>query len=261
MDDAGKKGERNKQLSGYEKWVEKLAPKPGQTPTGVRTFVGLLRQSPSDPDAYELFQTLDMGSSLQIRKEDVVHLEDLASDKSPFGALGGSRVYVRVGATITSLRTSTSTFTAGTSAPDDFDLDIRLGARLPFAATSPQTIPETGCGAGCDTIAPFTDPDVCQIVPLTQGANCETIGCIPTKAGASVCFCAPFTQRCITANTCNNTCQNTCQTCQTNCGTCQTCQTHCGTCHTCHTQCGGAICNLHTHLATACNPQGCVIKR
>ena len=129
MDDAGKKGERNKQLSGYEKWVEKLAPKPGQTPTGVSTFVGLLRQSPSDPDAYELFQTLDMGSSLQIRKEDVVHLEDLASDKSPFGALGGSRVYVRVGATITSLRTSTSTFTAGASAPDDFDLDIRLGAR------------------------------------------------------------------------------------------------------------------------------------
>jgi hypothetical protein len=258
MDDTSKKSGRNKQPSAHEAWLEKLAPKPGQAPTGVKTYVGLLRQSPSDPDAYELFQTLDMSSSLQIRKEDVVHLEDLATDKSPFGTLGGSKLYVRLGAKITSVRTSTSTFTAGSTAPDDFDLDIRLGARRPLASSSPQTIPDTGCGDACDTIPPFTDPDVggCQINPLTQGANCQTLGCIPTKAGISICFCPPFTQDCPTANTCNNTCQNTCQTCHTNCGTCQTC----ATCHTCRTQCGGAICNLQTRLATVCNPHGCVIK-
>jgi hypothetical protein len=265
MDETSKKTDRSKQIAAHEKWQEKLAPAAGQRPTGVKPYIGLLRQSPSDADLYELFQTLDMSSSLQIRKEDVVHLEDLASDKSPFGTLGGSKLYVRLGAKITSVRTSTSTFTAGSSAPDDFDLDIRLGARRPFTSSSPQTIPDTGCGDACDTIPPFTDPDAGGCVLLTAGAICQPTlggaGCVPTKAGISICFCAPFTQDCLTANTCNNTCQNTCQTCHTNCGTCQTCQTQCATCHTCHTQCGGAICNLHTRLNTVCNPQGCVIKR
>lgn len=242
MDDTSKKA---KQQPVNEKWQEKLAPKPGQKPVGVRTFTGLLRQSPSDPDAYELFQTLDMSSSLQIRKEDVVHLEDIATDKSPFGTLGGNKVYVRLGATITSVRTSTSTFTAGSSAPDDFDLDIRLGARRSFASPAAEnTIPDTGCGNACETIPPFTDPDVggCKVDPPTQGAICHFFteveaACIPTKAGISICYCAPFTQNCITPGTC----QNTCNTCQTQCG---------------------VRCVIHTRIAaTACNPQGCVIKR
>jgi hypothetical protein len=239
MDDTSKKTDRNKQQSPNDKWQEKLAPTPGQKPTGVSTFTGLLRQSPSDADAYELFQTLDMSSSLHIRKQDVVHLEDLPADKSPFGSLGGNKVYVRLGATITSVRTSTSTFTAGSTAADDFDLDIRLGARRSTGSpVGNQTIPDTGCGPDCDNIPPFTDPDVggCQV--LTQGAICQiqTEGCIPTKAGISICFCAPFTQRCITPGTC----QNTCQTCQTQCG---------------------VRCQMHTRIAaTQCNPRGCVIK-
>ena len=60
MDDPARKATAANSSPAHEKWVEKLAPKPGQAPTGVRTFVGLLRQSPSDPEAYELFQTLDM---------------------------------------------------------------------------------------------------------------------------------------------------------------------------------------------------------
>lgn len=238
MDDTSKKTDRSKQSAARGKWEEKLAPKAGQKPTGVRAFVGLLRQSPTDADAYELFQTLDMSSSLQIRKEDVAHVEELPTDKSPFGTLGGSKVFVRLGAKITSVRTSTSTFTAGSSAPDEFDLDIRLGARRSFASpAADNTIPETGCGAGCDTIAPFTDPDAggCQV--LSAGAICQhTIaGCIPTQEGASICFCPPFTLGCITPGTC----QNTCQTCQTQCG---------------------RACLLHTRIFTQCNPRGCVLQ-
>jgi hypothetical protein len=238
MDDTSKKADRNKQSQAHAKWEEKLAPKPGQAPSGVRTFVGLLRRSPSDESAYELFQTLDMSSSLLIRQEDVVHLEELAPDKSPFGTLGGSKVFVRLGAEITSIRTSTSTFTAGSSSPDDFDLDIRLGGgagRSADISTGPQTIPDTGCGNDCETIPPFTDPDTGCASPQTI-LNCPTLGCIPTKAGISICYCAPFTQVCIT----QNTCQNTCQTCQTQCG---------------------RICFVpHTRIFTACNPRGCVFK-
>jgi hypothetical protein len=238
MDETSKKTDRSKQIAAHEKWQEKLAPAAGQRPTGVKPYIGLLRQSPSDADLYELFQTLDMSSSLQIRKEDVVYLEDIPADKSPFGSLGGSKVYVRLGATITAIRTSTSTFTASSTAADEFDLDIRLGARRAFASpAADNTIPETGCGAGCDTIAPFTDPDAggCQV--LSAGVICQETfaGCIPTQAGISICFCAPFTQRCITPGTC----QNTCQTCQTQCG---------------------RICMLHTRIMTQCNPRGCVLQ-
>jgi len=241
MDETGKKSGSSKQPSPHDKWLEKLAPTPGQTPIGVETYVGLLRQSPSDPDTYELFQSLDMSSSLQIRKQDVVHLEELASDKSPFGTLGGSKLYVRLGAEITSVLTSKSTFAAGSSATDDFDLDIRLGARRPIASPAAgNTIPDTGCGVKCGQIPPYTDPDVkgCQL--LTAACQ-KTINTCHTNCGT--CW----------------TCQ-TCQTCQT-CGvTCQTCLTQCATCHTCFTHCGGAICDLQTHLATVCNPHGCVIK-
>jgi hypothetical protein len=235
MDNPGKKGISNKQSSEHEKWQEKLAPQPGQAPTGVSIFVGLLRQSPSDANSYELFRTLDMSSCLQFLKEDVVHLEELPEDKSPFGSLGGSKVYVRVGAKITSVRTSTRTFTAGASAPDEFDLDIRLGSRGASVSTgTEQTIPDTGCGDACDTIAPFTDPDTGCAPPQTL-QNCPTIGCIPTRAGISICFCAPFTQDCITPGTCQNTC------------------------HTCQTQCG-RFCMIQTRILTQCNPRGCVVK-
>ena len=138
-----------------------------RSPQGVTSYVGLLRQSPNDDDAYELYLGLDMRSHLRIQKADVVHWENLSPEKSPFGSLGGCRVLVRKGARITSVRTATSTFESGAS--DDFDLDIRLGARASAGTGGGnQTIPETGCGTDCDTIPPFSDPDAgCKTVPAT----------------------------------------------------------------------------------------------
>src|SRR6516225_6971819 len=102
-----------------ERWVERLGAERGKTPPGVTTYVGLLRQSPDDPKSYQLYRTLDMSSCLHIEKADVVHIEELAPDKSPFGSLGGARVFVRRGAKVVSVRTATSTFEAG---EDEFDL-------------------------------------------------------------------------------------------------------------------------------------------
>jgi hypothetical protein len=265
--DEKKKGDSDKPAPD-EKWVERLRSTGGGTPTGVTTYVGLLRQSPADSNAYHLYLTLDMGSYLQIQKDDVLHLENLTPDKSPFGSLGGSRVYVRLGAQVKSVRTSTSSFSAG--APDEFDLDIRLGGR-PQRATGggggPQTIPDTGCGPDCDTIQPFTDPDsaTCNTCAFTcQGCpnTIDTCPCI-TQGGATCApICQPITRgftcltNCGTCNTCQTNCGtcNTCQTCRTNCGTCQT---QCGTCHTCRTRCGQETCRACTHIFTECNQHTC----
>jgi hypothetical protein len=250
MADINKKGDSSKKPAPYEKWLEKLAPQPGQAPTGVTTYIGLLRESPSDADAYQLYQTLDMASSLHIRKEDVLHLEDLPADKSPFGTLGGSKVFVRRGARITSVRTASNTFEAGSAVPDDFDLDIRLGARRPVAATA-NSIPFTACGDECGKLPPFSDPDAggCKVNPFTP--QCTNLTpCIPDNpTGYSVCACGLPTVECVTVA---QTCDTNCGTCHTNCGTCQT---QCGTCNTCLTHC--QTCGPCTHQLTRCNQRNC----
>lgn len=279
MDETKKKPQATKQPVPDEKWVELLGTAPGSTPTGVTTYVGLLRQNPEDPNSYQLYQTLDMGACLHIQKDDVVHIEELPPDRSPFGSLGGARIFVRKGGKIKSVRTFTGTFEAGA---DDFDLDIRLGARKPLASSGTlecaPTIPETGCGDACDNLPPFSDPDVgpCHTVPklvcgATAGANCTIqtcAGCPPT--GQATCQCTPPTHtncnntciitNCGTCETCATNC-GTCQTCATNCGTCQTCHTNCGTCqaHTCATRCGQPTCVACTHVVTRCPGQNCQI--
>jgi hypothetical protein len=267
MDEEKKKGDPQKP-SHDEKWVEKLSAAKGGTPAGVTTYVGLLRESPADNTAYHLYLTLDMGSYLQIQKDDVLHLENLPPDKSPFGSLGGARVYVRLGATVKSIRTSTNTFSAG--AADEFDLDIRLGGRRTATGGGggPQTIPDTGCGPDCGNIPPFTDPDsaTCNTCAFTCVGCPDTINtcpCPPTGGGFT-CFpiCRPITRsftcvtNCGTCNTCATNCGtcNTCQTCRTNCGTCQT---QCGTCQTCQTRCGQETCIACTHIFTECNQHTC----
>lgn len=265
-----------------EKWVEHLGAKGGRPPAGVKVYIGLLRESPDDAGWYQLYRTLDMRSSLHIRKEDVLHIEELPADKSPFGSLGGARVFVRRGAKIKSVRTTTSTFAAGA---DDFDLDIRLGRKTPFASSGTlectPTIPETGCGDACENLPPFSDPDVgpCHTVPATfcgctDQCTLATCGCPPT--GQPTCQCNPPTQtncpqtciltNCGTCQTCATNC-GTCLTCATNCGTCQTCATNCGTCHTncgtcqahtCATKCGQETCGPCTHVVTRC-PGRCQI--
>lgn len=247
-----------------ENWVKHLSGK-GEAPEGVKTYVGLLRQSPSDPDVYEVYLGLDMRSCLHVQKKDVVHWEDLPADKSPFGTLGGSRIYVRLGANIKSVTTSTSTFEAG--AEDEFDLDIRLGGRQAIAAAGDnQTIPNTGCGAACETISPFTFGANCGFLETAFpcvateglcGVTQATCVCPPTQGGKTCGANCLITR----ALTCVTRC-GTCQTCQTQCGTCNTCatcRTNCGTCNTCNTRCGQETCGpCNTHIFTACNHNTCI---
>ncbi len=273
MDDSDKKAPSTNAPN--ESWVERLGAGTSKTPPGVTSYVGLLRQSPGDPTLYELYRTLDMSSCLHIGKTDVVHIDELAADKSPFGSLGGSRVFVRRGAKIVSVKTKTSTFEAGSG---DFDLDIRLGRKVPSASSGTlecaPTIPDTGCGDACENQPPFSDPDVGPCHTLNTMCGCtnqctlETCGCPPT--GQPTCQCNQPTrtncpQTCIITNcgtceTCATNC-GTCQTCATNCGTCQTCATNCGTCHTdcgtcqahtCATKCGQETCVACTHVVTRC---------
>jgi hypothetical protein len=246
-------------------WVDHLGGQGATAPTGVTPYVGLLRESPDDESMYQLYLGLDMRSCLYIQKADVAHWEDLPKEKSPFGSLGGSRVYVKDGAKIKSVRTTATTFESG--AVDEFDLDIRLGSRSGFAAAGNQTIPETGCGAACETIPPFTDPDVCQVA--TGFATCDractindTCVCPPTRGGKTCgvnCqITRAFTCTCHTLQTCNTNC-GTCQTCATCATQCGTCATHCGTCrvNTCNTKCGQETCVACTHIFTQCNQHGC----
>jgi hypothetical protein len=246
-----------------ESWVKRLTSGSGDTPEGVTTYVGLLRESPSDESVYLVYLSLDMRSCLHVQKSDVLHWEDLPPDKSPFGSLGGSRIYVRLGARIKAVTTASSELEAG--AVDEFDLDVRLGTRAGgfAAAAENQTIPDTGCGPACATISPFTFGANCGFLETafpcvaTQGlcgATLATCVCPPTQGGKTCGVNCQITR----ALTCVTRC-GTCQTCQTQCGTCQTCRTNCGTCNTCNTRCGQETCGpCNTHIFTACNHNTCV---
>jgi hypothetical protein len=250
-------------LTPDESWVKRLLGD-GDAPSGVITYVGLVRETPGNDRQIDIYLTLDMRSCIQVQRADVVFLENLTPEQSPFGSLGGSRVYVKLGAQIKSVRTVTKSVEAG--AADEFDLDIRLGARASVTGIGGnQTIPNTGCGADCETIPPFSDPDVggCVSVPQTI-CNCslqctiDTCVCVPTRSGKTCGANCQITR----ALTCN-TCETNCGTCATNCGTCATncgtCATHCGTCrvNTCNTKCGQETCVACTHIFTQCNQHGC----
>jgi hypothetical protein len=269
MADGKKKADRSDQTGPSEDWADRLGGRGEHDLTGVVTYTGLLRQSPSDENVYQLYLSLDMGSCLYIQKRDVVHWEDLPAEKSPFGSLGGCRVYVRDGATIKSVRTATSTFEVDASRPDEFDLDVRLGPRGRAAAGGAQTIPETGCGAECETLPPFTAGG-CQSGAQTF-CNCtlqctiDSCPCIPTQAGKTCGANCHITRALTCVTNCGTcaTCQTNCGTCATNCGTCRTncgtCNTNCGTCrvNTCNTKCGQETCGPCTHIFTDCNQHTC----
>ena len=261
------KGGRSSPSGPDESWVKRMTAGKGETPEGVKTYVGLLRQSPSDEDVYWVYPSLDMRSCLHVQKADVVHWEDLPPDKSPFGSLGGSRIYVRLGARVKAVTTTTSTLEAG--AEDEFDLDVRLGARGALSlAAEQQTIPDTGCGAACEGLPNFTfSPDCgfletafpCVATEGLCGATLNTCVCPPTQGGKTCGVNCQITR----ALTCVTRC-GTCQTCQTRCGTCATCgtcRTQCGqnTCNTCNTRCGQETCGpCNTHIFTACNHNTCI---
>jgi hypothetical protein len=268
MDDAKKKADPSNPAGPDEKWAELLGGK--EALTGVTPYTGLMRRSPSDEAVYELYLSLDMSTCLHVQKEDVLHWEDLPADKSPFGSLGGCRVYVRKGATIRSVRTVTQTFQAAAGGEDDFDLDIRLGSRSfgPGGGGGGQTIPDTGCGAACETIPPFTAAGCsgantfCNCTLECTLASCP---CVPTQGGKTCGANCLITNALTCVTNCGTcaTCQTNCGTCATNCGTCATncgtCNTHCGTCrvNTCNTKCGQETCAACTHIFTQCNQNQC----
>lgn len=199
-----------------------------QSGAGVRTLVGLEGDSKRATHLL-LYPTLDQRRVIEVALEDVLRTESLNEEDSPFGALGGIRVFVRRGAHITSSNAAPLAF------QDEFDLDIRLG----MAGGAKEhdicigTADGTTCAAECqDDTAGCEDTDGCA-----QTEVCQTVGCPPqTRVCKTEVTCGA-------EKTCEKTCnQNTCQTCETHCGTCETCRTHCGVCEvatkvTCANEC------------------------
>ena len=216
--------------------LARLQSSPGQTPTGITSFVGLLGRSPKQ-GFWLLYLTLDMTKSVEIQETDIIHSEQLPADQSPFGSLGGTRVFVKQDASVTTTQ-SVSRKHDASAAADEFDLDIQLGA----APQPPIPITRTDVGFTCDDTCPRTQCDTC---PITHCATCRTCN---TRCGQNTC-----------AATCPNTCANTCQTCNTNCGTCgPTCPNTCAnTCQTCHTNCGTCPTNTCATCFTRCQQNTC----
>ncbi len=212
----------------------------GQTPTGVTSFVGLLGKSPK-PGYWLLYLSLDMSRSVEINEDDIVHSEQLPAERSPFGSLGGTRVFVKKDAQVTSVQTSSQTKDASAAA-DEFDLDIRLGGGAGAPAPAINTVlPQDPAGrVGCvDTNVTACSPCQTRYQTLCLGTCKET--CAVTCHTCNT-LCAQHTCANTCANTCPNTCANTCATCNTQCGQ-NTCANTCAaTCHTCNTQCGQHTC-------------------
>jgi hypothetical protein len=251
----GKKGGGPEKPPQEDRIIARLAGDSTQVTTGLTSYIGLLGRSPKE-GYWLLYPSLDMSTSVEIREEDIVHSDQLPPDKSPFGSLGGTQVFVRKDAQVTTTRTISRTHAAG--GDDEFDLDIKLGGGgggIPLwchaTATTCVVCPGDGGGGG--------------------GGGGEGGGGGGEEPGTESCFKTCHTCRTdcnqATCNTC--TCQTkcgqpTCNTCQTKCGqatcnnTCQTCQTKCGqqTCHTCQTKCGQATCGQNT--CHTCGQDTCI---
>jgi hypothetical protein len=223
-----------------DKILSRLRSSPAQTPAGVTSFIGLLGASPKE-GYWQLYLTLDMSRWVEIKETDIVHTEQLPPDRSPFGSLGGTQVFVKQDASVTTSQTMSQTHQAGEAA-DEFDLDIQLGSGSASAQVPIKTgftCPDSTCRTGCDTCP----GDTC----VTCGGTCRTkcgtcVTCQTCQTHCNQATCAP---------TCAATCAATCQTCQTQCQQNTCVQTQCGqqTCHTCATQCGTC--------ATQCNQNTC----
>jgi hypothetical protein len=250
-----KKGGGSEKPLQADRIMERLVGDSTQVTTGLTSYIGLLGRSPKD-GYWLLYLTLDMSTSVEIREEDIVHSEQLPPDQSPFGSLGGTQVFVRKDAQVTTTRTISRTHEAGAGG-DEFDLDIRLGGGAnvlpqPCIGTQFNTTCGADCGGGtgddqsCFTCASCGDTcfRTCRDTCKTQCDTCpgdtcnQTCNTCKTQCGQPTCK-----TQCGTCNTCQTQC-GTCQTCQTQCATCQTCQTKCGqaTCNTCKTKCGQVTC-------------------
>ena len=168
--------------------LAKLRASAEAAPVGVASYVGLLGRSSKD-GYWLLYLTLDMTHWLEISEADIVHSEQLPADRSPFGSLGGTQVFVKATATLTTSKTASVVHPAN-EPPDEFDLDIELGAAVKPAVS-------------------FTVQETCR--------TCHT-NCGPT--------CPPV-KTCITCATCQTHCGTCVQTCGVAQHTCATCGRTC----------------------------------
>jgi hypothetical protein len=226
-----------------DKILSRLRSTPAQRPAGVTSYIGLLGASPKE-GYWLLYLNLDMTKSVEIKETDIIHTEQLPPDRSPFGSLGGTQVWVRQDAQVTTSQVTAQTHAAN-NPPDDFDLDVQLGS----GAATPQvaiqtsfTCPDSTCRTGCDDTCPLHTCVTCAATCRTHCGTCATCQTCQTQCGQATCAptcvatCAP---------TCAPTCAATCHTCNTQCGQNTCVQTQCGqqTCHTCRTLCGQQTCN------------------
>lgn len=215
---------------------------------GVICYTGLVARSSRDGH-WLIYLRLDMSLCVEVHQEDIVHTEHLSPEKSPFGSLGGSRVYVRKGSQVTITRTRSSTQLAG-QPYDEFDLDVRLAtpAQRGGQGQGPNTDVFNTCGAECGGFDPGTD-NTCFACTYDffqcQGTDYTCYQtCLPT------CY--------LTCQNCGPTgiyaCMKTHQTC--NQATCHTCGLRCTvvTCVTCHR------CRFNPGTATCAGTcvQGCI---
>ncbi len=223
-----------------ESVVARLKGASGGGPAGLTTYTGLLGRS-SKEGYWLLYPTLDMSTSIEIQESDVVHGETLPPEQSPFGGLGGTRVFVRKGAQVTTTRTISRTHQAG--AGDEFDLDIRVGRR---ASPRRPALLATCVTDGAESCGPGPTDINCE----TRGGSCNTCG----GTCAITCGCGGTGRV-----SCDDDCA-TRQTCVTDChqGTCLTCPTQCNqpTC-TCPTQCNQGTCQVTCTCYTQCHQGTC----
>ena len=143
----------------------------------MTSYVGLLGRSPRE-GYWLLYLTLDMSRHVEIREDDIVHSEQLPPERSPFGSLGGTRVFVKKGAQVTSTQTVSRSHNAG---EDDFDLDVQFGG----ASVVTPKLPCEGTAGG-----------------TTCAAECGGQG-------------TGDAQTCLTCVSCQGTCVGTCHSCHT----------------------------------------------
>jgi hypothetical protein len=146
---------------------------------GLTSFTGLLGRS-TKPGRWLLYPSLDMSLSVEIAEEDIVHSERLPAEQSPFGSLGGTRIFVKKGAEVTTTRTVSQTQAAG-DAGDEFDLDIRLGGGAgltPLLGTRVGGV--AGLGGTCETC-----PTQCQT--KCPGGTCLITCTCPTQCNQAAC--------------------------------------------------------------------------
>lgn len=212
--------------------VERLRPDPAQPAQQTVVLVGFLGDS-DRPGRRRLYFTEQLDYYAEFRTDDVVSLNPVSAEESPFPGHEGTEVILKRDATIEYTHTRTP------RPVDEFDLDVRLGsagtaAALPFPTRATCDTCRTDCfGRTCDTC--LRTCDTCQ-------TQCNQATCAPTCATCATrcnqATCAPTCATCATQ--CNQATCVTCQTCDTQCNqptcarTCDTCGRTCVTCDTCN---------------------------